>query len=297
MFCALLLTTACQQQPAEMTGVGKSITPADSATGDVAPAAAPTLAQRVSPIISGYWVNADYLKEVARTRSPAASFDSIESPSSLVISPFTQQKDSVEIGASYGLHEGGNLTLFLRPYPQPDILRVKAPYQNETTTTSELTYRITATDTTLFYVTKKSKTRQIVGKMDYQRTGRATGEADLETGVARGVNNLLTTGFYNGVDSLSQPVRVQFLTNGTVKGLPFRKYYIETDFTGPNPGDAIYFDVYTKQQQQLGASFGRDTLKLYTIHSTIGTAPGETDTTELFTRGRLRYQLVRVKKP
>ena len=82
-----------------------------------------------------------------------------------------------------------------------------------------------------------------------------------------------------------------------VRGLPFRKYSIQTDFTGPNPGNEVYFDVYTKQQQQVATSFGRDTLKLYTIHSIIGVPPGETDTTEIFTRGRLRYQLVRVKKP
>ncbi|AMR28734.1 hypothetical protein A0257_17605 [Hymenobacter psoromatis] len=215
----------------------------------------------------------------------------------MAISPFTDQRDSVEIGASYGLHEGGSLTLLLRPTTQADTLQVKVLYRNEAGTTNELTFQITTTDTTLFYITRNSKTHRIVSKIDYRRTGMPSKNPDLEVGVERGVNNLLMTGQYNGIDSLKQPVHAQFSTSGLVKGLSFHKYSVQTDFTGPNPGNAIYFDVYTEQQQQLSASFGRDTLKLYTIHSVIGVPPGETDTTEIFTRGRLRYQLVRVKKP
>ena len=258
----------------------------------------PTLAQQISPIISGYWVSADYLREVARTRSPATSFDRTPpGPSSLAISPFTSQKDSVKIGASYGLHEGGSLILLLRPTAQTGTLQIKAPYSNTDDADDEITYQTTATDTTLFFITRNRKTHQIVSKVGYRRTGMPGKDANLEAGVERGLNKVLITGRYSGVDSLSQPVYAQFFTGGVVKGLPFHKYSIQTDFTGPNPGDAIYFDLYTKQQQQLAASFGRDTLKFYTIHSIIGVPPGKTDTTELFTSGRLRYQLIRVEKP
>lgn len=287
----LLLLQACQQKPAETT------TPPLPAAA-VSTATELTVAQRFSPIISGYWVSADYLKEVARTRSPEASFDHTPpGPSSLAISPFASQKDSVEIGASYSLHEGGSLILLLRSTAQAGTLQLRAPYSNNDGTTDELAYQITATDTTLFFITRNSKTHQIVSKVDYHRTGIPGKEPDLEAGVEWGVNDLLVTGQYNGIDSLNQPVHAQFLTSGLIKGLPFRKYSIQNDFTGPNPGNAIYFDVYTKQQQQVAASFGRDTLKLYTIHSVVGVPLGETDTTEIFTRGRLRYQLVRVKKP
>jgi hypothetical protein len=205
--------------------------------------------------------------------------------------------DSVEIGATYGLHEGGDLTLLLPIHATTSALQVKHRYGGEAGIADELTYRITATDTTLLYITRRSKTYEIVSTIAYRRTGMPGKKGDLEEGVERGINDLLITGRYSGVDSLNQPIRAQFFTNGIVKGLPFAKYSIQTDFTGPNPGNTISFDVYTKYQKSFIASFGRDTLKLYTIHSSTGVAAGQVDPNNVFSRGRLRYQLVRVKQP
>jgi len=297
LLCLLLLclVTACQQQAADTTAPPP---PAATATVAATVAAEPTIAQRFSPIISGYWVSADYLKAVARTRSPLAAFDHTPpGPSSLEIRPFAGQKDSVEIGASYGLHEGGDMLLLLQHGTEAHSLPIRLKYGGEAGTTTELAYRLTSTDTTLFYITRKTKTQQILSKLAYRRTGRPGKKPDLEAGVAWGVNDLLISGNYSGLDSLHQPVRAQFLTSGLVEGLSFSKYSIQIDFTGPNPGDAIFFDLYTSKQQQLAASFGHDTLKLYTVHSASGVPAGATDTIETFTRGRLRYQLVRLKKP
>ncbi|MBJ6143529.1 hypothetical protein [Hymenobacter sp. BT559] len=285
---------ACQQQSAEKAA--SQAPSSESNPTEVPIAVKPTLAQRLSPVLKGHWVSANYLREVARTRSPQAAFDDAPSPTSLVIEDFAGQKDSVEIGASYGLHEGGNLTLLLQAGTQPGSLKVREPYGGEVGTRNELAYRITSTDTTLLYITRKSSTNKIVSQLAYRRTGMPGKTADLETGVELGVNKLLLAGSYTGTDSTGRSVAVRFFTDGRLTGLPFKKYGVQTDFTGPTPGDELVFDVYTKQQQTFAASFGRDTLKLYTTHSLLGIPPGGTDTTEYFTRGRLRYQLIRTKQ-
>ncbi|TVT40713.1 hypothetical protein FNT36_14735 [Hymenobacter setariae] len=297
LFIAVLSLTcvsqACQQQSAEKAA---SQAPSRESNTAEVPVAAPTLAQRLSPVLNDYWVSADYLREVARTRSPQAAFDGALSPTSLVIEDFAGQKDSVEIGASYGLHEGGSLTLLLQAGTQPGSLRVREPYGGEAGTRNELAYRITSTDTTLLYITRKSSTNKIISQLAYRRTGMPGKTSDLEAGVELGINKLLLAGSYTGTDSTRRAVAVRFFTDGTVLGLPFKKYVIQTDFTGPTPGDELVFDGYTKQQQSFAASFGRDTLKLYTMRSLIGIPPGGTDTTEYFIRGRLRYQLIRTKQ-
>lgn len=291
----LALALSCQQKPAETTA---PLPPAASAPTTAPVAAAPTVAQRFSPIISGYWVNADYLDEVARTRSPATAFDSAGGGiSSLLIAPFSNKQDSVEIGVSYGLHEGGNLTLLLPLRLAGNALPIRFRLGDENGTTSELAYQITATDTILFHVTRRKQTHQIIYKTAYRRTGITKQVDHMEPAVEQGVNRLLVSGSYGGIDSLNRVLHVQFFTDGAVKGLPHTKYFIPTDFTGPNPGNTLVFDAYTEQGEELAAVFGRDTLKLYTILSKIGIPPGETDTTQTFSRGRLRYQLVRLKQP
>lgn len=284
---------ACQQQSAEKAA---SQAPSSESNTKGVPVAAPTLAQRLSPLLKGYWVSADYLREVARTRSPQAAFDSAPSPTSLVIEDFAGKKDSVEIGASYGLHEGGSLTLLLQAGTQPGSLRVREPYGGELGTSNELAYRITSTDTTLLYITRKRSTNKVISQLAYRRTGMPGKTADLEVGVGLGVNKLLLAGSYTGTDSTGRAVAARFFTDGRLTGLPFKKFTIQTDFAGPTLYDGIIFDAYTNQRREFSASYGRDTVRFYTVRAAYGIPPGGTDTTEYFTRGRLRYQLIRTRQ-
>jgi hypothetical protein len=257
-----------------------------------------SLAQQFSPLLSGSWVIATYLQAVARTRSPAAAFEfTPPAPASLSISAFTAQTDSGEIGASYGLHEGGSLTILLRPGAHKQALLIRRDYSDKPGTFREISYRLGAHDTTLLLSSYNRQTGRLLTQLAYQRTGGAATTADLETAVARGVNELLLAQQYRGTDSLGQVMQAQFLLDGTVRGLPFQKYLVQTDFTGHNASDALIFDVYTKQQREFAAVFGRDTLRLYTVRAAIGVPAGKSDTTTLFSRGRLRYQLVRAAKP
>jgi hypothetical protein len=295
LFTILLLTTllqACQQKTTETTVPLVAPTPTTVRT-----ATAPTIAQQLSPIMSGSWASIEYLDAVASTRSPQAAFEHTPAPTSLSIGSFATRKDSVEIGASYGLHEGGSLTVLLQPISHGNALPIKSDYSDQAGSFREISYRIALGDTTLLISSRKRSTGRLIYQLAYRRTGNVATTTDLENAVNRGVNKLLLARHYRGSDSLGHLVQAQFQLDGTVLGLPFSKYIVQTDFTGPNPGDVLIFDVYTKQQQSLAASFGRDTLNLYTTHGMVGIPPGGTDTTEYFTRGRLRYQLVRTSKP
>ena len=277
-FLPVLAAIACQPPPPETTA---------------APSAA-TVAQHLSSIFSGYWVSAAYLDAVARTRSPQAAWAYLPAgPAALIIGSFAAQQDSLVIGAIYGLHEGGSLTLRL-PAQMPAVaLPLQPDYGDPVGTYRELSYRIAAGDTVLLLSSRHRTTHQLRAQIDYRRTGNAADPHHPEVGVDRALNRLLLARHYRGTDSLGQPVQVQFRVDGTVSGLPYKKYYIPNDFTGPNSGDAVVFDVYTKRQQTLAASFGPDTLKLYSSYATVGVPPGGRDTTEYFVRGQLRYQLVR----
>ena len=266
----------------------QSPTPETAATPPVT-----TVAQQLSPIFSGYWVSAAYLDAVARTRSPQAAFAHLPAaPAALAIGSFEAQQDSVVIGAVYGMHEGGSLTLRLPAKGPAVALSLQADYSDPAGTYRELGYRIAAGDTVLLLSRRHGTTHQLLAQAAYRRTGPATDPQHLEPAVDRGLNQRLLARHYRGTDSLGHSVQVQFGVDGTVRGLPYQTYYIPNDFTGPNPGDALMFDLYTKRQQTLAATFGRDTLKLYSSYATVGVPPGGRDTTEYFVRGRLRYQLV-----
>lgn len=292
----LLLTSvfACQQQSDTVT----QAPPAASITADSTANSAKPIALRISPIISGYWLSAQYWKTLERTRSPVEAFDHLlNGPSSIYIKPFLAQVDSVEIDVSYNFHEGGSKTILLRLGRNDKILPLRPQLGDENKTVSELSYQVSATDTILFLTKRDTRTNRIIDKISYYRTLKPGVKTDLNDGANWGINKLLIAGQYRGVDSIGQPVNTHFLPDGRVTGLPFSQYTILTDFITPNSGDEILFDTYSDHQCLFGASFGRDTLRLYTILHTVGVAPGETDTTELFSRGRLRYQLVRARKP
>jgi hypothetical protein len=285
-----LLVAACQQQAETAT----QPTAAQQQSVDSVGIAAPLLGARLSPILSGYWLSSAYLQKLARTRSPATAFSYLPNgPASIYIEPFASQTDSFHIGASYGMHEGGEFTLLLPPAIAANTIPLKQQYGDQPGTAKELVYQISSRDTTLSFVERQAKGKRITTTIAYQRVVPSGIKTDLNGGVEWGVNQLLMVGRYRGADSLQHAVSAQFLPNGTVKGLPFRKYLIQVDFTGPHGGDEVIFDVYTRAQLKMAASFGCDTLRLYSMHTFIEALPGTTDTTEVFRRGRLRYELIR----
>ena len=282
-------TIACQQQTDPNTTL---LSAANVVTDSAAAAISPAV--RLSPIMSGYWLSTDYLDEVARTRSPAAAFNHTPpGPASLYIEPFANRLDSVAISASYGMHEGGDFTILLHSQPNTHSVMLKLPYESQFSADQRLSYRITKTDTTLLYTGQSVENKTM--RVPYKRVLPFGFKTDLNGGIDWTINKLLVEGSYRGTDSLQQPVQAVFSANGSVKGLPFRKYAVKNDFTGPNGGDELIFDLHTTSQLELAATFGRDTLRLYSMHTTLEALPGQIDTIEVYRRSRLRYELIRQK--
>ena len=283
-------TAACQPQAEtarQPPAAAAQQRPADSGT-------APAAGARLSPVFSGYWLSSAYLQKLALTRSPALAINGLPAgPGSIYIEPFAHQTDSVEVAVNYGMHEGGSRTLLLPRTGAGNAVRVKPDYGTPANTVQELVCQPSDADTTLLFNTRHRQTNRVVGRIAYRRVLPAGVKTDLEGGVNRAVNQLLMAGRYRGTDARQRAVEARFFADGTVQGLPFKRYFVQTDFTGPNVGDEIIFDVYTKSQLNLAAAFGRDTLRLYTIDSDLETPAGSPEPTEVFRRGRLRYELIR----
>lgn len=290
----LFLLPACQPKPVEHAGQ-----PLPAATLPVA-AAGPMVAQRFSPIISGYWVSARYLAALARTRSPKAAIQDFPNyPVTILVEPAAATADSTHASLVLNLHEGSDMTIFFRPGSSTTSLPART-LLDEVTISYEVTYQASAADTVL-YVVKRQHQREL-SRFAYRRVARVRAGQDytaqLNDELAHLLNRQLVAGSYAGTDSLGRPLRVQLSPTGQVKGLPFRTYHVLEDFLGgPTGGDALIFNTYQKNQEQFEATYGRDTIRLYAQYEAMGLPPGATDSLLAVKRGRLRYQLVRLRKP
>lgn len=300
-YLLLFLAAACQQKPAEQAETGQPTTATTLPAATAVPSAAPTVAQRVSPIISGYWISARYLDVVKRTRSPQAAIQNFPNyPVTMLVEPAAATADSTHVSLVLNLHEGSDMTILFQLGKLPNSMPARTQLGEAAGTHYEVAYQVLPTDTILYFV-KRDRQREL-SRFAYRRVARVNAGRDytkqLNDEIARTLGQLLVVGSYTGTDSLGQPLRVQFLPNGQVRGLPFRTYHVLEDFLGgPNGGDALIFDMYQKNQSEFAADYGRDTLRLYDQYERIGIPPGGTDSLLTIERGRLRYQLVRVKKP
>ncbi|MDQ2770834.1 MAG: hypothetical protein M3Y54_10070 [Bacteroidota bacterium] len=293
-----LILSSCQSK----TEATRTETAAAAVAPDTAAtlaAAAPSLARRFGPIISGGWMITSYLRVLRRTHSPQIAADSISAdvPVSLFIAPAAVAADSTLMQLNYNMHEGDEASIYFRTGRQPNSLPLRS--HSETGKRYEISYRISAADTALFLL-EYSMRGKLIRQNRYQKTLVASAQGTesnqaFHQAVDYPLNKILVAGKYEGTDSLGHRVQVTFSPTGYVSGIPFRKYHVMEDFIGPVIGDEIIFDMYTKHQHELAAVFRPDTLRLYTVLSATEAAKDTTlsDSILVFRRGILRYQLVR----
>lgn len=272
--------------------------PTTAATSDSINAPAPAvavapakLARQLSPLMSGVWVKAAFIDALARTRSPLAV---ARTPAARDITAFSldlrrAQADSVPFDAVLGTHEGGVWQVYLRPGRQAQALPLSYIDYSDESSRYELRYGLQNADTVLLldkYDRQNRRRESVAYRRVIARPGRDGVEA-MNKGLNLAVNQTLLAGRYTGVDSVGQPVQVQFTPDGRVTGLaPFRTYQINVDFIGPQSNlDKVVFNGYTPQQRDLAFRLSHDTLRLYATHP-------DKDEVELLL-GRLHYTLVR----
>lgn len=70
-----------------------------------------SLKQKFIPILNGVWVLTDYIKVIEQTKSPIKAADKLEGVVTMIID-LDINTDSIEVGASWGNHEGYNFTTY-----------------------------------------------------------------------------------------------------------------------------------------------------------------------------------------
>ncbi|TGE10416.1 hypothetical protein [Hymenobacter fodinae] len=282
---AILLLAACQRpQPeaADPTRSGEATEPTS-----VSAAAAPTLA-RVAPILRGVWVKADYLADVARTKSPLKSARKLTDLVAFSVEPGRANGDSLLVDANYNNHEAATFQVVLRPGLQPTSLPTTWSDYAQLTNFYELAYRLSPTDTVLV-LNKYNQQKRLLQSVSYSRIpGVPPSNSAPSDGLQYFVNRQLLAGTYTALDAKGNKKEVRFTPTGQVEGLDnFRQYYVATDFvvTVENNLDNLIFDIGTKRQQDYVYTISHDTVRLYNARV------AEPD----LLRGPLQYTLVRVR--
>ena len=221
----------------------------------------------------------------------------------MFLPPVPAATDSTRAALTLNLHEGSELTVLFMAGQTPTSLPVRLLGESNHIA-YELAYELSPTDTTLYLVGYERRSHRELRRLAYRRISSAAVEVRRENhraseqfnGLAYKLNQLLVAGRYTGTDSLGRLLRVRFQPTGEVMGLPFSSYHIQEDFLGgPSGVNALFFDMYSKKQQDLAATYGRDTLRLYTIQEVLDVLPGTRDSTLMLKPGRLVYQLIRTR--
>jgi len=281
LLCSAPLWLACSSTATEEKASGALLKP--EAAGVTGATQAEVVAQRVSPIIKGAWVKADYLAAVQKSKSPLMAFDLAGPVSEMIINPAERTVDSLVVGLGLGNHEGGNMTVYFRSGSRPNALPTSFKDYESAGSFAELSYKVAAADTALL-LTTYGKTGKVLARASYQRV-RGASLAELEA-LNRAVRHLVLVGKYTGTDSLGRAVRMEFTDNGQLKGLKgFKTYDVQTDFLSDTI-DYLTLDSGTKHSRRMAFRRQADALRLYAAHEEDNPVP-------TVVRDRLLFTLVR----
>ena len=252
-----------------------------------------SFARQVWPIVAGTWVNFAYAEKLRKTHSPRLAHKHWDRSgiTVILIDPQNQKGDSMVVTLGSANHEGlPTRYVHMRPGKTSNSLATTGQTGAAEETDVSIRYGFLKGDTLLYLDQYDKKTAKILTTAFQKVRSLPKTGITLQTALDHFVNSLDFQGTYKGVDSTGNEFPVRFTNTGQVKGIPgIKTYQVNTDFEGPfHELDAVFFDIYQKNQQQLAFEIHRDTIRLY----------GVLDDTTLYkrTRGRLRYTLVKQTK-
>ena len=244
------------------------------------------LAKAFKPFLHGVWVDADYIDQIIKTKSPNKYRWSGEDYTSLIIDTDQISGDSLEVGWC-DLHEGNSFVLYFRPGLNETSLSTNITDYKNKGDFFELGYELSGIDTSLVLY-HYGGNRQLIVKIKYTKVKNRNDGDDADEGVQYIVNKKLITGTYTCEDKTGQSMTVQFNDDGKISGFPgFHSYYVNTDFmAGPeNNLDEIFLDIRTKNQKGYAFTIQADTLNLYET--------SENNNRDSLMLGTLKYKLVK----
>ncbi|KAA9338254.1 hypothetical protein F0P96_05265 [Hymenobacter busanensis] len=272
----LFFPLACQRGETERDGPTETVAPTETAA---------VLARRLSPLLRGVWVRAEYLETLQRTRSPQAAAGQLRDIVALAINPARRAGDSLLVETNLNNHEAGQFMLYFRPGRKAASLPTSRVDYDREGGFYELAYVTSGTDTTLQYQ-HFNKREKPLETLSFRRVRGLTAAPGATAEAVQRVANAVLAGSYTALDSAGRRSRVRLRPDGTVQGLPgVRSFRLATDFaqTLANDRDNLLLNPGSKRPQLCTYTLRGDTLRLYAARIVEP---------EL-RQGHLRYTLVR----
>jgi hypothetical protein len=107
------------------------------------------LIRQFKPFLHGVWVQADYMDNIAETKSPYKSSKKLKFITLFTIDTSAISAGSVMAGAELGNHEGGRFILYFRQGETKISLPTNISEPEEDISTCELSYELNNDDTAL----------------------------------------------------------------------------------------------------------------------------------------------------
>jgi hypothetical protein len=223
------------------------------------------LSQKFKPFLHGVWIPADYLTELAKTKSPHKASEQLKLISEFVIDTSGNSKDSLGVDISLGNHEGSQFVLYFKQGQLSNSLVTNFSDFSDKNNFYELGYVSNIADSFLVLY-HYNQNKNLIDQTKYIKVKGVQPGKSLEYGFQYMVNKNLLAGTFTATDTTGKEIVVSLTNDGTVSGLPNRKtYYVLTDFVAEDEDgpDEICFDIQTSRQDCYGFQIHGDTLNLF----------------------------------
>jgi hypothetical protein len=215
------------------------------------------LIQQFKPFLHGVWVQADYIDDIVKTKSPVKSGEKLTFITELIIDTSNISADSLIAGIALGNHEGSDLILYFKQGKTPTSLIAYINGFEDEPDSHDLGYEI-RNDDTLLTICHYDKNQKLLDKIKYMRVAEVAPGSTLEDGFQYMVNKV--------TDSAGIEISVKLTNDGIIDGLPgFKTYYVITDFVASpeDSADKICFDIQTDRQSCYTFEIRKDTIDIF----------------------------------
>lgn len=246
-----------------------------------------SLRQKFIPILNGVWVLSDYIAAIDQTKSPLLASEKLSGIVGMNINAKINS-DSTAVEASWNNHEGFDFQIYFQNGQNKNCLKTNIPDFDGDANFFEIGYQIINKRNYLILY-RYNKSKKLLGQTLFTKVS----ENQLNTNVSSGIQEIINEKIFSGNFFLSNKtnakIKVNFLKDGTLIGLPsFNNYYVISDFLGgPKPiFDMIIFNTESENSKQFAFKILKDGVYLYNII-------GDENAGEVLKLGSLKFKLLR----
>lgn len=238
-------------------------------------------------LLKGTWILADYIEDLAKTKSPFQSSEKLVGITEITISVLPDS-DTLSAGVGIDNHQGHSFHIL--PERGSSGFSFKTDLKEYTYSNErgfcEIEIKTKASDTTL-YICAYGKNKALIKKIAFKRFKSKGSEASFSD-LQGYVTNLLFSGPYTLFDSTNVASTVYFKENEELEGfVNYKTFFVTTDFVVrvENNLDNIIFCREERDCDTYLYKFEGDMIQLY--------RPVYVENEPLYDYGKLVYKLVK----